>query len=80
MFNVFRWDVNICFVDIGKIVADHCLNFPFILFVLQKKENGILDTDSHSDISSGSSSLSDDSFIAYGDDKAKVSNVVMETR
>ena len=72
--------MNICFVDIGEIGAHHCLNFPFILFVLQKKENGILDTDSHSDISSGSSSLSDDSSIAYGDDKAKVSNVVMETR
>ena len=55
------------------------LTFLSFLFVLQK-ENGILDTDNHSDISSGSSSLSDDSSIANGDDKAKVSNVVKETR
>lgn len=44
----------------------------------QKKENGILDTDSHSDISSGSSSLSDDSSLANGDDKAKCDSKNME--
>jgi hypothetical protein len=30
MFNVLRWEMIVCFVDIGGIVDNQCLNFIFI--------------------------------------------------
>jgi hypothetical protein len=27
MFNDLRWEVIVCFIDIGGIVDHHCLNF-----------------------------------------------------
>ena len=29
-FNEFSWEVIVCFVDTGKIVDHHCLNFLFM--------------------------------------------------
>ena len=31
VFNELRWEVIVCFVDIGGIVDHHCLNFLFII-------------------------------------------------
>ena len=30
MFNDLRWEIIICFVDIGGVVDHHCLNILFI--------------------------------------------------
>ena len=32
VFNTLRWEIVVCFVDIGKIVDHHCLNFLFIIY------------------------------------------------
>jgi hypothetical protein len=34
MFNYLRLEVIVCFVDIGRIVDNQCLNFLFIIDTL----------------------------------------------
>ena len=35
MFNDMRYEVIVGFVDIGRIVNHHCLNFLFIVQIIQ---------------------------------------------
>jgi hypothetical protein len=45
MFNDLRWQVIVCFVDIGGIVGHHIWNFAFIIvcIVTWKQTFGIVD-------------------------------------
>ena len=48
------------------------MSFNFVLYTIFQKENGVVDNDCQSDISSCSSYLSDDGSNVKGEDKSKV--------
>jgi hypothetical protein len=42
MFNDMRYEMIVGFVDIGRIVNHHCLNFLFIVQIIQDRPDQVV--------------------------------------